>query len=180
MSRIGKLPINLPQDVIVSIDGQKVDVKGPKGYLSRKIHSLVNVIQENNILRVTSRDNTPFSRSIWGLSRSLLNNMVIGVSIGFAKNMEINGIGYRAEMIDDNTLKMVLGFSHPIIFKIPDGIFCSVQKNTVLTLTGIDKELLGQTCAKIRAWRLPEPYKGKGIKFAGEIIRRKVGKTGVK
>ncbi len=179
MSRIGKLPVNLPKGVEVTIDGQKVAVKGPKGSLDREFHPLVEIVREEGALRVTPREATQQGRALWGLSRSLLNNMVVGVSAGFTKVMEVSGVGYRAEMAG-NTLKMALGFSHPVLFDLPEGISCTVEKNTIMTLTGIDKELLGQTCAKIRAWRPPEPYKGKGIKFAGEAIRRKVGKTGVK
>jgi large subunit ribosomal protein L6 len=179
MSRIGKLPINLPQGVEVVIDGQNVDVKGPKGSLSRKFHPLVEITKQGGALSVKPREATQQGRALWGLTRTLLNNMVVGVSAGFTKVMEINGVGYRAE-IKGNTLKMALGFSHPVLFELSAGIACTVDKNTILTLTSIDKGLLGQTCAKIRAWRPPEPYKGKGIKFAGEVIRRKVGKTGVK
>jgi large subunit ribosomal protein L6 len=179
MSRIGKLPINLPKGVEVAIEGQSVAVKGPKGSLSREFHPLVEIAKQEGVLSVKPRETTQQGRALWGLSRTLLNNMVVGVSAGFTKVMEINGVGYRAE-VAGTTLKMALGFSHPVIFELPEGIACTVEKNTILTVTGIDKELLGQTCAKIRAWRPPEPYKGKGIKFAGEIIRRKVGKTGVK
>lgn len=179
MSRVGKLPVDIPQGVEVNISGQDVQIKGPKGSLSRTFHPLVEVAQEDATIRVKPREESQKARGLWGLTRSLLNNMVLGVSQGFTRVLEINGVGYRAEVSGDN-LKMALGFSNPVEFKLPKGIAASVEKNTVLTLTGIDKELLGQTCATIRAFRPPEPYKGKGIKYAEETIRRKVGKAGVK
>jgi len=179
MSRIGKLPVALPQGVEVTIKGQKVDVKGPKGSLSRELHPLVEVVSQDNELRVKPREQSIKAKALWGLSRSLLNNMVLGVSQGFSKVLEINGVGYRAELSGD-TLKLSLGFSHPVEFKLPKGVSATVEKNTVITLTSIDKELLGQTAATIRAFRPPEPYKGKGIKYADEVIRRKVGKAGIK
>jgi large subunit ribosomal protein L6 len=179
MSRIGKLPVNLPAGVEAKVDGQRVEVKGPKGALAREFHPLVQIDQEEGVLRVTPRELNQQGKALWGLSRTLLNNMVVGVSAGFTKVMEINGVGYKAE-VAGTTLKLALGFSHPVVFELPEGIGASVEKNTILTVTGIDRELLGQTCATIRAYRPPEPYKGKGIKFAGEAIRRKVGKAGVK
>jgi large subunit ribosomal protein L6 len=179
MSRIGKLPVNLPAGVQATVDGQRVEVKGPKGALAREFHPMVRIDQEEGVLRVTPREQNQQGKALWGLSRTLLNNMVVGVSAGFSKVMEINGVGYKAE-VAGTTLKLALGFSHPVIFELPEGIGASVEKNTILTVTGIDRELLGQTCATIRAYRPPEPYKGKGIKFAGEAIRRKVGKAGVK
>ena len=179
MSRVGKLPVDIPQGVEVKISGQDVQVKGPKGSLARTFHPLVEIAQEDAAIRVTPREESQKARGLWGLSRSLLNNMVLGVSQGYTRVLEINGVGYRAEVSGD-TIKMALGFSNPVEFKLPKGISASVEKNTILTLTGIDKELLGQTCATIRAFRPPEPYKGKGIKYAEETIRRKVGKAGVK
>ncbi len=179
MSRIGKLPIALPSGVEVSITEQEVVVKGPKGTLSRQFHPMVLIEREENALRVKPQDQSQQARALWGLSRSLLNNMVVGVSTGFTKVLEIIGVGYKAEM-DGSTLKLALGFSHPVIFPLPEGISGSVEKNTIVTLTGYDKELLGQVCANLRRYRPPEPYKGKGIKFQGEVIRRKVGKAGVK
>ena len=179
MSRIGKLPIALPSGVEVSITEQEVVVKGPKGTLSRQFHPMVQIQREDDALRVKPQDQSQQARALWGLSRSLLNNMVVGVSAGFTKVLEIIGVGYKAEM-DGRTLKLALGFSHPVIFPLPDGINGSVEKNTIVTLTGYDKELLGQVCANLRRYRPPEPYKGKGIKFQGEVIRRKVGKAGVK
>ena len=179
MSRIGKLPIALPSGVEVSITEQEVVVKGPKGTLSRQFHPMVLIEREENALRVKPQDQSQQARALWGLSRSLLNNMVVGVSTGFTKVLEIIGVGYKAEM-DGSTLKLALGFSHPVIFPLPEGISGSVEKNTIVTLTGYDKELLGQVCTNLRRYRPPEPYKGKGIKFQGEVIRRKVGKAGVK
>lgn len=179
MSRIGKLPVNLPAGVEAKVDGQRVEIKGPKGALAREFHPMVLIEQQEGVLRVTPREQNQQGKALWGLSRTLLNNMVVGVSAGFSKVMEINGVGYKAE-VAGTTLKLALGFSHPVIFELPAGINASVEKNTTLTLTGIDRELLGQTCATIRRYRPPEPYKGKGIKFAGEAIRRKVGKAGVK
>ncbi len=179
MSRVGKLPVELPQGVEVKISGQEVEVKGPKGTLSHRFHDLVEVVQEDGVLRVKPRSDSNQARALWGLSRSLLNNMVIGVSRGFTRVLEINGVGYRAE-VSGRTLKLALGYSHPVEYQLPDGIEAKVDRNTVITLSGIDKQLLGQTAATIRAFRPPEPYKGKGIKYAEEEIRRKVGKAGVK
>ncbi len=179
MSRVGKLPVDIPQGVEVKISGQDVQVKGPKGSLTRTFHPLVEIAKEDATLRVKTREESKKASGLWGLSRSLLGNMVQGVSQGYTRVLEINGVGYRAEVAGD-TLKMALGFSHPVEFKLPKGVSASVEKNTIVTLTGIDKELLGQTCATIRAYRPPEPYKGKGIKYAEETIRRKVGKAGVK
>ena len=179
MSRIGKKPITLPKGVDVNINGQDVEVKGPNGKLNRNFHALVQVTKEDGALKISTRDDSQQARALWGLSRSLLNNMIVGVSEGFRRVLEINGVGYRAEM-DGDTLKMALGFSHPVLYKLPEGIKGQVDRNTIVTLTGYDSELLGQTCANIRAYRPPEPYKGKGIKYAGEVIRRKAGKTGKK
>ncbi|MBU1274142.1 MAG: 50S ribosomal protein L6 [Proteobacteria bacterium] len=179
MSRVGKQPVALPSGVEVAIDDMKIEVKGPKGVLSRELHPLVVVSQEDAKLTVTPADNSLQARGLWGLFRTLIDNMVIGVSKGFTRVLEINGVGYRAEAAGD-TLKLTLGFSHPVEFKLPEGISASVEKNTIITMSGIDKELLGQTAATIRAFRPPEPYKGKGIKYAEETIRRKVGKAGVK
>lgn len=179
MSRVGKQPVALPSGVEVTIDEMKIVVKGPKGVLSRELHPLVKVSQDGGQIIVTVVDDSLKARGLWGLFRSLIANMVTGVSKGYSKVLEINGVGYRAEVSGGN-LKMALGFSHPVEFKLPEGIIASVEKNTVITLSGIDNELLGQTAATIRAFRPPEPYKGKGIKYAEETIRRKVGKAGVK
>ena len=179
MSRVGKQPVGLPQGVDVKIDGQKVEVKGPKGSLSREFNELIEIDQADGELRVKPREESQTARAMWGLTRSLLNNMVVGVSAGFTRVLEINGVGYRAEMKGE-VLNLALGFSHPVEFPLPTGISAAVEKNTQITLTGIDKELLGLTAARIRAFRPPEPYKGKGVKYAEETIRRKVGKAGIK
>jgi large subunit ribosomal protein L6 len=179
VSRIGKKPVALPEGVAVKISGQEVEITGPKGKLARTFHPLVEIAQNNGAVNVLPRETSQQARSLWGLSRSLLNNMVTGVSAGFSKVLEVNGVGYRVEL-SGNTLKMALGFSHPVEFVLPEGISGQVERNTVITLSGIDRELLGQTCATIRAFRKPEPYKGKGIKYAGETVRRKAGKTGKK
>lgn len=179
MSRVGKQPVVLPSGVEVTIKDMKIEVKGPKGSLSRELHSLVKVSQEDGKIVVAPVDDSLKARGLWGLFRSLIANMVDGVSKGYSKVLEINGVGYRAETAGKD-LKLTLGFSHPVEFALPEGISASVEKNTVITLSGIDKELLGQTAATIRAFRPPEPYKGKGIKYADETIRRKVGKAGVK
>ncbi len=179
MSRVGKQPVSVPDGVQVTFDETKIEVKGPKGALSRELHPLVRVSQEDGNITVTPVDDSLKARGLWGLFRSLIQNMVTGVSQGYTKVLEINGVGYRAEAAG-NALKLTLGFSHPVEFALPEGINAAVEKNTVITLSGIDKELLGQTAATIRAFRPPEPYKGKGIKYAEETIRRKVGKAGVK
>ena len=179
MSRIGKLPVAIPSGVEVKIQGQNVEIKGAKGSLSREIHPLVEIIQDEGELRVKPREESKNAIALWGLSRSLINNMVEGVSKGYTKVLEINGVGYRAELAG-NTLKLTLGFSHPVEFELPGGVSGAVDKNTIITLTSHDKELLGQTAATIRRYRPPEPYKGKGIKYSDEVIRRKVGKAGVK
>lgn len=179
MSRIGKQPVEFPKGVSVTVKGQKVEVKGPKGALSREFHPVVELLSEEGAIRLKPREEGKEANALWGLCRSLLNNMVRGVSEGFTKVLEINGVGYRAE-VSGQTLKLTLGFSHPVDFELPKGVSASVDKNTVVTLTSIDKELLGQTAATIRAFRPPEPYKGKGIKYADEYIRRKVGKAGAK
>jgi len=179
MSRVGKQPVIVPDGVQVTLDETRIEVKGPKGALGRELHPLVRVGQENGGITVAPVDDSLKARGLWGLFRSLIQNMVTGVSQGYTKVLEINGVGYRAEATGA-TLKLTLGFSHPVEFALPEGISAAVEKNTVITLSGIDKELLGQTAATIRAFRPPEPYKGKGIKYAEETIRRKVGKAGVK
>ena len=179
MSRVGKQPGVLPSGVEAKINGQDIEVKGPKGALSRTLHPLVSIEQDDGKLTIKPVDDSLKAKGLWGLFRSLVNNMVVGVSQGYSKVLQINGVGYRAE-VAGSTLKLTLGFSHPVEFALPDGISASVEKNTIITLSGIDKELLGQTAATVRAFRPPEPYKGKGIKYADEAIRRKVGKAGVK
>ena len=179
MSRIGKKPINIASGVKVTLNGQKITVEGPKGRLERTIHDHVEVKMEADQLLVNSRPEQS-GTALQGLSRSLIANMVDGVSGGFSKILEINGVGYRAEL-KGSTLNLSLGYSHPIDFPLPQGITAEVDtKANRITVSGIDKELVGVTAAKIRSFREPEPYKGKGIKYADERIMRKAGKTGAK
>lgn len=177
MSRIGKKPINIVSGVKVTLDGQKIKVEGPKGRLERTIHDQVQVKIEGDQLMVNSRTEQP-GTALLGLSRSLIANMVDGVTSGFTKVLEINGVGYRAEL-KGSSLNLSLGYSHPIEYPLPEGIKADVDvKANTITVSGIDKELVGATAAKIRSFRKPEPYKGKGIKYANERIMRKAGKTG--
>ncbi len=178
MSRIGKKPIEIPAGVKVDIKGRLVKVEGPKGRLEREINEQVEANLEAEQVLVSPLDEKS-GRALQGLTRSLLANMVEGVSKGFTRVLEINGIGYRAEL-QGSTLNLALGYSHPIAYPLPEGISAEVEKQTKITLTGIDKELLGATAAKIRSFRPPEPYKGKGIKYDNERIVRKAGKTGAK
>lgn len=179
MSRVGKLPINIPQGVSVSIEDQLLTIKGPKGTLSHTFPTHVDIEVDQGSLLIKRFDDTIPSRSLHGLTRALVSNMVVGVSEGFIKGMEIHGTGYRAE-VQNNVLVLNLGYSHPIQFILPDGIKATVERQTILRLEGIDRELLGQTAARIRALRPAEPYKGKGIRYTGEYIHRKVGKAGSK
>ena len=179
MSRIGKQPIEIPSGVKVSINNQSVSVSGPKGTLSRIMLETVTLDLNDKFLTVSRVDDSINARAAHGLSRTLLSNMVTGVTKGFERALEINGVGYRAEVKDD-ILNLSLGYSHPINFQLPNGITVDVDKMTKLLVKGIDKELVGQTAAKIRQFRSPEPYKGKGVKYADEKILRKAGKTGKK
>jgi large subunit ribosomal protein L6 len=179
MSRIGKRPITVPAKVQVAIDGTKVVVKGPKGELSRDLPSHVIVSQEGETLLVTRRDDTRTSRQMHGLSRTLVANMVEGVSQGFQRRLEIQGVGYRAQ-VQGRNLVLNIGYSHQVQIEPPDGVQFAVENNTNVIVSGYDKEVVGNTAAKIRAVRPPEPYKGKGIRYAGEVVRRKAGKTGGK
>ncbi len=179
MSRIGKRPITIPNKVTVAIDGQKVTVKGPKGELSRVLPAEAIVAQEGETIVVTRRDESRPARERHGLCRTLIANMVDGVSQGFQRRLEIQGVGYRAQVQGKN-LNMNMGFSHPVVIEPPDGIQFTVENNVNVLVSGIDKEVVGNTAAKIRAVRPPEPYKGKGIRYAGEAVRRKVGKSGAK
>jgi large subunit ribosomal protein L6 len=179
MSRIGKLPIEIPAGVKVAINESVIKVDGPKGSLARLIMEGVSVAQEGSALVVTRPNDSIKSRAAHGLTRTLINNMVVGVTKGFDRALEINGVGYRAEVKGD-VLNLTLGYSHPIAFQLPEGITVEVEKMTKLLVKGIDKEMVGQTAAKIRDFRGPEPYKGKGVKYADETILRKAGKTGKK
>ena len=179
MSRIGKAPITVPNGVEVSIAGRTVSVKGPKGQLSRDIPGEIIVRKEENTIVVERPNDERTNRALHGLSRTLVANMVIGVTDGFAKELEIVGVGYRAEAQGQN-LRLALGFSHPVIVPAPDGISFEVPAQTRVIVKGIDKELVGQVAANIRSIRKPEPYKGKGVRYLGERILRKAGKTGKK
>lgn len=175
MSRIGKNPIQIPKGVSVNVGGDVVTVKGPKGQLQMDLHPAVTVVAEGNEVVCTRHDETRQSRAAHGLIRAQTANMVRGVSEGFTRRLEINGVGYRAE-VSGKKLTLQLGYSHPIEFPLPEGVTAAVDKNQVV-LSGIDKQKLGATAATIRAFRPPEPYKGKGIKYAEETILRKVGKA---
>ena len=176
MSRIGKLPIEIPNGVEVQIDGQTISIKGPKGSLERTLASVVTIEQDGAVLRVIRPDDSKSSRAQQGLIRSLVANMVTGVSDGYRRELEINGVGYRAERLGP-FIRFELGYSHPIFYELPEGDDADV-KQTAITLTSIDKELVGQVAAQIRKLRKPEPYKGKGIKYKEEVLLRKVGKAG--
>ena len=177
MSRIGNAPITVPENVEVKIEGQKITVKGPKGTLEREFHKNMTVAMEDNVIKITRLDDEPYNRSLHGLTRTLIKNMIEGVTNEFARELQINGVGYRVQK-QGNDLNLVLGYSHPIIFKAPEGITFDVPNPNTIIVKGIDKELVGQTAANIRTKRPPEVYRGKGIKYAEEVIRRKEGKTG--
>jgi len=180
MSRIGKAPITVPGGVDVAIDGPSVTVKGPKGTLSRDVPAIITVRQEETQLLVERPNDERQSRSLHGLTRTLVSNMVVGVTDGFSKELEIIGVGYRAEALNPTTLRLALGFSHPVLMDAPEGITFEVPTQTRVIVRGIDKEVVGQVAANIRAVRKPEPYKGKGVRYLGEKVLRKAGKTGKK
>lgn len=179
MSRVGKKPIQIPDKTKISYAGRLITVEGKKGSLSGTVHPAVDLNITDGILTVSALSDDITSKALQGLTRSLVNNMIIGVNNGFERILEINGIGYRAEL-KGNSLVLNLGFSHPVTYNLPDGINATVEKNTVIKLSGIDKEKLGLAAATIRRLKPPEPYKGKGIKFAEERIQKKAGKTGTK
>lgn len=173
------MPISLPKGVGVDIQGSRVAVTGPKGSLSREFHPDMEIVVEDGELRVRRPTDQRHHRALHGLTRALLNNMVIGVTQGFQKQLEVQGVGYRVDLQGDGSLLLQLGFSHPVRIAPPEGIGFEVEARTkVITVSGIDKELVGRVAAEIRAWRPPEPYKGKGIRYVGEYIRRKAGKAG--
>jgi len=176
MSRIGKLPIPVPQGVKIKVDGLAVHVEGPKGKLDFTVDSAVSVETTDGKVVIKRNDDSRRSRSIHGLTRKLVANMVNGVHQGFSQVLEINGVGYRAE-VKGALIHLALGYSHPIVFQLPQGVSAKVDKQTVITLEAIDRQLLGETAAMIRDLRPPEPYKGKGVKYAEETIRRKAGKA---
>ena len=179
MSRIGKRLIAVPKGVTITLDGQTVTVKGPKGERSWTVAEEIEVKQEGEELSLAPRSDTPRARAMWGLSRTLVDNMVVGVSEGFKKELEINGVGYRAAK-EGNELVMNLGYSHPVKMAEIDGITIEVPGPNKVVISGPDKQKVGQFAAEVREKRPPEPYKGKGIKYVDEVIRRKVGKTGAK
>jgi len=175
MSRIGKKPVSVPAGVTASVDGQTVKAKGPKGELSFVVNEEVLVKMEEGAIKVDPRDESKDARSKWGMSRTMIVNILSGVKDGFEKRLEINGVGYRASMQGKN-LQLALGFSHDVLYPVPEGIQIVVPKPTEIVITGIDKQQVGQVAAEIREFRGPEPYKGKGVKYAGEKIVRKEGK----
>ena len=178
MSRIGNAPIQVPDGVDVAVTGSTVTVKGPKGELSREVTEGITVTTEDGAIRVARADDETRSKSLHGLYRSLVNNMVIGVTEGFSKELDIVGVGYRAAAQGKNKLDLSLGFSHPVVFEAPEGIEFAVPQPTRIEVHGIDKQLVGQVAADIRSIRKPEPYKGKGVRYVGEHVRRKAGKAG--
>ena len=178
MSRIGNKPITVPAGVEVKLDGNNITVKGPKGTLTRTVHKNMTLKLDGNVLTVTRPNDEPENRSLHGLTRTLVNNMIIGVTDGFERRLEVNGVGYRAQK-QGNNLNLTLGYSHPVVVEAPQGITFDVEQN-VIVVKGMDKELVGQTAAIIRTKRPPEVYRGKGIKYAEETIRRKEGKAGKK
>ena len=180
MSRIGKAPVNLPSGVEVSVAERTITVKGPKGTLSRELPGEIEVSVDGGVLTCTRPNDERRNRAQHGLTRSLVNNMVLGVTEGFKKNLEIVGVGYRAEAQSPSALRLNLGFSHPVHVSAPDGITFEVPVPTQIVVNGIDKEVVGQVAADIRSIRKPEPYKGKGVRYQGERVLRKAGKAGKK
>jgi len=178
MSRIGKLPITVPSGVDVAIDGRTVTMKGPKGTLSHTVIEPITVERaEDGTVQVKRPDDERKTKAYHGLSRSLLNNLIVGVTAGYEKKLEIHGVGYRVAL-KGTSLEFALGFSHPVVIEAPEGITFRVETPTRFTVSGIDKQQVGEISAKIRKLRKPDPYKGKGVRYTGEVIRRKVGKTG--
>jgi len=179
MSRIGKAPIDVPSGVTVTIDGQSISVKGPKGELSRTYSELISVRQDGDEIVVERSGDDRDSRSQHGLVRSLIQNMVTGVTQGFQKDLDIVGVGYRAELKGRQVI-LALGYSHPVVFDVPNGIDIAIDKQTHLTVTGVDRQLVGQVAANLRRLRKPDPYKQKGVRYTGEVLKKKAGKTGAK
>lgn len=179
MSRIGRMPIDIPAGVTVDLKGHTITVKGPKGEMTSEMHKDMLIAVEENVITVTRPSDNKEHRSLHGLTRSLINNMVEGVTKGFSKTLEIQGVGYRANL-KGKDLNLTLGFSHPVVVEAPEGITFEVPAANKIVVSGVDKQLVGAISADIRAWRKPEPYKGKGIRYEGEHVRRKAGKAGAK
>jgi large subunit ribosomal protein L6 len=179
MSRIGKKPVAVPKGVTVTLNGQTLSVKGPKGELSRAFHGEISLKVDGEQVTVSRPSDEARHKALHGLSRTLVQNMVDGVTKGFAKTLEIQGVGYKAETKPFG-LQLALGFSHPVQYKAPAGIKFTVDNNTIVKIEGADKEMVGQVAAELRNLRKPEPYKGKGVRYQGEVVRRKAGKTGAK
>jgi len=177
MSRIGRLPITIPAGVDITLDGRVITVKGPKGTLTRQLPPRMEIAQDGDVLTVSRPTENKLDKSLHGLTRTLVNNMVVGVTTGYRKGLEIVGVGYRAQKVGDK-LTLALGYSHPIEIDPPEGISFELETPLKLAVVGIDKELVGQIAARVRATRKPEPYKGKGVRYAGEKVRRKAGKAG--
>ncbi len=177
MSRVGKAPIAVPNGVEIAVDGRTIAVKGPKGSLSRELPGEITVRQDGATLLVERPDDERESRAFHGLTRALVNNMVVGVTEGYRKQLDIIGVGYRAAAKNPTTLELALGFSHPVVVNAPEGITFEVPSPTRIEVVGIDKQVVGQVAADIRAIRKPEPYKGKGVRYAGEYVARKAGKA---
>ena len=175
MSRIGKKPVSIPSGVTANVEGQTVQVKGPKGAMQVVLPDDVTVKMDSGAVKVDPRNETKRARAMWGTSRTLVSNLVTGVTQGFTQKLEIQGVGYRAA-VQGKTLNLQLGFSHDVPYPIPAGITIVTEKPTMISVSGIDKQLVGQVAAEIRSWRPPEPYKGKGVRYEGEYVRRKEGK----
>ena len=175
MSRVAKKPVELPKGVEINIDGQAITVKGGKGSLSRDIHNSVGVTQQGNVVSFAPKDGSKAAMALTGTTRALVNNMVIGVTEGFQKKLELVGVGYRAQA-QGQKLNLTLGFSHPVEYAVPEGVSVETPSQTEVVVTGVDKQKVGQVAAEIRAYRPPEPYKGKGVKYADEVIVRKEAK----
>ncbi len=175
MSRVANSPVEVPAGVTVTLSGQEITVKGSKGTLAHTIHSNVEVSQDDTVLRFVAKDGAKQSRALAGTTRALVNNMVVGTSQGFEKKLVLNGVGYRAKAAG-KSVDLTLGFSHPVVYDLPEGVKAETPSQTEIVLTGADKQLLGQVAAEIRAFRPPEPYKGKGVRYSDEYVRRKEAK----
>ena len=175
MSRIGKLPVSIPAGVKVAIDGQTINVEGPKGKMSKTFAPVVSLKSENNAVTVTPVEDSRFANAMHGTARAIIRNMVVGVTQGYSKKLEIEGVGFKATLKGD-TLDLALGYSHPILYKLPAGIKVDVVEGTKLEVSGVDKEIVGKVAAEVKAYYPVEPYKGKGVRLAGQYVRRKAGK----